>query len=584
MLSRTSTDLIRYFLRNYPRRSALIVGLLFLSGLAEGFGVVSLLPLLELAVGERSGDPSGVMKAVESVLGRVGLQPTLGVLLSAIVLGMFMKGLFMWLAVRQQGYAVAGIARDLRLMLIRALLKARWSYFISKRAGQVSNSIGHEAHRASMAYAAACSLLASIVQVLIYLTVALLISPQVAIAAVVAGGVVLLILSRLVSVGREAGILQTELIKSLSSRLIDALYGMKPIKAMGRESHLQPLLEAETRDLNEAQQRQVLASGVLTSFQEPLLVAVLALGLFVVMTQGVTTFGALLVLAFLFHRLVGRIQILQSNYQSLAISESAFWSLHDAVEQARAQAEQSAGRQAPPPLRSGIELRDVDFSYGEHQVLRQLSMSIPPGQFTAVTGTSGAGKTTIADLLLGFYMPDSGSILVDGVPLDTIDLAAWRRSIGYVPQEMMLFHDSIKRNVTLGDDAYTEEDVVHALKAAGAWEFVSRLPAGVETVVGERGARLSGGQRQRIAIARALVSRPLLLLLDEVTTALDPATEAEICATLAGLTGDVTIVSISHQQAMREVADVVYRLEAGSVSALVSGGDVVLADAAATAG
>jgi ATP-binding cassette, subfamily C, bacterial len=582
MLSRTSTDLIRYFLRNYPRRSALIVGLLFLSGLAEGFGVVSLLPLLELAVGERADDPSGLMQAVASGLGRVGLQPTLGVLLSAIVIGMFMKGVFMWLAVRQQGYAVAGIARDLRLMLIRALLKARWSYFISKRAGQVSNSIGNEAHRASMAYAAACSLLASIVQVLIYLTVALLISPQVAIAAVVAGGLVLLILSRLVSVGREAGILQTQLIKSLSARLIDALYGMKPIKAMGRESHLQPLLEAETRDLNEAQQRQVLASGVLSSFQEPLLVAVLAIGLFVVMTQGVTTFGALLVLAFLFHRLVGRIQILQSNYQSLAISESAFWSLHGAVEQARAQSEQSTGREPPPSLRSAIELHDVDFSYGEHQVLRQLSMSIPAGRFTAVTGTSGAGKTTIADLLLGFYAPDSGSILVDGMPLDSLDLAAWRRSIGYVPQEMMLFHDSIKRNVTLGDDSYTEEDVVHALKAAGAWEFVSRLPAGVETVVGERGARLSGGQRQRIAIARALVSRPLLLLLDEVTTALDPATEAEICATLAGLTGNVTIVSISHQPAMREVADVVYRLEAGTASALVSGGDVVLADAAAT--
>jgi ATP-binding cassette, subfamily C, bacterial len=580
MLSRTSVDLIRYFLRNYPRRSALIVALLFLSGLAEGFGVVSMLPLLELAVAPAE-EPSRLMLTVSSVLGRVGLAPTLGVLLTAIVLGMFLKGLFSWLAVRQQGYAVAGIARDLRLTLIRALLAARWSYFVSKRAGQIPNAIGTEAHRASMAYAAACSLLAAVVQVLIYVTVALLISPAVALAAVVAGGAVLLLLARMVSMGRLAGERQTELIRSLSERLIDALYGIKPIKAMGREAHLQPLLEAETRDLNEAQRRQVLATGVLNSFNEPLLVAVLAVGLYVMLALTTVQFGAVLVLAFLFHRLVGRIQSLQYHYQTMAVSESAFWSLLGGVKEAEAEAERSSGKGAPPLLTSGIELRDVAFSFGDHSVLRGVSMSIPTGRFTAVTGPSGAGKTTIADLLLGFYSPDSGSISIDGVPLDGLDLAAWRRMIGYVPQEMMLFHDTILRNVTLGDERFERSEVEAALKSAGAWDFVSELPAGVDTVVGEHGARLSGGQRQRIAIARALIGRPRLLLLDEVTTALDPHTEAAICETLADLAGEVTIMSISHQPAMQRVADVVYRLEDGQVS--VSGdGAALLANARAS--
>jgi ATP-binding cassette subfamily C protein len=566
MLNKTSTDLIRYFLRRYPRRSALIVALLILSGLAEGVGVASLLPLLDLAVAGTRGDGSGASASLTSVLGAVGLSPTLGVLLSLIAGGMFLKGVFIWLSVRQQGYAVAGIAKDLRLLLIRAVLRARWSHFISKPAGQLANAIGNEAHRASMAYAAACALLASLVQVLVYAVAAFLVSPAVALAAIVTGGFIILVLGRLVGIARDAGQAQTQLIRSLSARLVDALYGMKPIKAMGREAHLQPLLEEETRELNEAQRRQVLATGVLTSLQEPLLVVVLTLGLYLVLTRGGTSFGALLVLAFLFHRMVTRIQLVQAHVQSMAVSESAFWSLLDGVKTAEAEAEQSGGNAPAPHLESGIELRDVRFSFGEHRVLDGVSMTIPAGTFTTITGPSGAGKTTIADLMIGFYSPDAGAVEVDGVPLAAVQLPSWRQNIGYVPQETLLFHDTILRNVTLGDLAITEGAVEEALQAADAWDFTRSLPEGVHTVVGEHGARLSGGQRQRIAIARALVRKPALLVLDEVTTALDPQTEMEICSTLRNLVGRVTIVSISHQQAMREAADLVYHLERGRVS------------------
>jgi ATP-binding cassette, subfamily C, bacterial len=576
MLNRLSLDVIWYFLKRYPRRSVLIVGLLLLSGLAEGFGVASLLPLLELAIGDPLGEPSGVSVFAADVLGRIGLQPTLGIMLLALVVAMTAKGAFMWLSVRQQGYAVASIATDLRLMLIRAFLKARWSYFISQRAGHMSNAIGSEAQRASMAYAAACGLLAGVVQVLVYAVVAFLVSPGLAIAALVAGTLLVLLLGGLVQVARDAGRRQTILIRSLSARLIDALYGIKPIKAMARESHLQPLLEAETRDLNEAQRRQVLASGVLTSFKEPLLIVVVALGLYVVMTRGAISFESLLILVFLFHRLVGRVQALQNQYQSLAVSESAFWSLLDSVKTAEGQAEIRAGHGVPPELKVGIDLIDVDFAYGATEVLRGVSLTIPAGRFTAIIGPSGAGKTTIADLLLGLYTPDRGSILIDGIPLTDIDVGAWRSRIGYVPQEMLLFHDSVRRNVTLGDESIRDEDVVEALQAAGAWSFVRGLEAGIDTTIGEHGARLSGGQRQRIAIARALVVKPRLLVLDEVTTALDPRTEAEICATLADLADDVTVVSISHQPAMRRVADIVYRVGRGDVTEVRS--DAVLAD------
>src|SRR5690606_8181824 len=132
------------------------------------------------------------------------------------------------------------------------------------------------------------------------------------------------------------------------------------------------------------------------------------------------------------------------------------------------------------------------------------------GQLTVITGASGAGKTTLTDLLLGLYLPDRGEVLIDGVPLAEIDLQCWRSMVGYVPQELILFHDTVLANITLGDPTISEERAEAALRAAGAWGFVSSLPRGLHTIVGERGTRLSGGQRQRVALARALVHDPKL--------------------------------------------------------------------------
>jgi ATP-binding cassette subfamily C protein len=146
--------------------------------------------------------------------------------------------------------------------------------------------------------------------------------------------------------------------------------------------------------------------------------------------------------------------------------------------------------------------------------------------------------------------------------------------IGYVPQDTILLHDSILNNVTLGDKSLTSEDVETALKAAGAWDFIKEMPAGIDTTVGERGTKLSGGQRQRIAIARALVHKPQLLILDEATSALDPKTEASICQTLKALRGQLTVLAISHQSALVEVADRVFQISAGKIEQIPNRADI----------
>jgi ATP-binding cassette subfamily C protein len=157
--------------------------------------------------------------------------------------------------------------------------------------------------------------------------------------------------------------------------------------------------------------------------------------------------------------------------------------------------------------------------------------------------------------------------------LDQVDLWEWRRTIGYVPQEPFLLHDTALWNVTLGDPELSEADAEAALRAAGAWEFVTELPQGMHSSVGERGTALSGGQRQRIAIARALAHRPKLLILDEVTSALDPENEAAMSRTLQGFRGRLTILAISHQPAVVEAADRIYRIQNGEVSLVSDGRD-----------
>ena len=550
-----------YFARSYPWHTIIMILLLVAAGLAEGIGVAGLLPIIEVGVTTGTAEPSDLSKAVSRALTGLGLEPSLGVLLLVVVGAMTLKGVFRWLAMRQVGFVVARVAMDLRLNLIRALMQAEWRYFATRPTGYFANAISNEAHRAASAYRMACTALAGIIQVAVYTIIVFLVSWKVALLALVAGAGILMLLRTLVSAARKAGLNQTTLMRSMVARLTEALPALKPLKAMAKEEYVLPLLESETREFYRAQQLQVLASESLRSFQEPVLVAVLAIGLFYVITFTSTPFSSVLVLAFLFYRLVVGLNNVQQRYQEMGIGESAFWSLLGHLEEAEAAAEQRPGSRTPPKLERSLSFKNVGFHYEpDRPLLDGVELEIPVGQFVALMGPSGSGKSTIADLAMGLLRPSSGQILVDDEPLSELDLVAWRKQIGYVPQDLLLFHDTIHRNVTLGDESITREEAERALQDAGAWDFVESLPAGLEELVGERGTLLSGGQRQRIAIARALVGGRGLLVLDEATTALDPVTEASICDTLAQLKGRVTILSISHQQAMRNVADVVYEL------------------------
>ncbi len=291
---------------------------------------------------------------------------------------------------------------------------------------------------------------------------------------------------------------------------------------------------------------------------------VIAAGVFIALSFFDVQMATVTFLVLILANLLKQVGKVQKQYQKMAVFESAYWALEDAIADAERSAEPGAGTREPS-LERGIELERVSFSYGEHDILKEADVEIPAGQLTCLVGESGSGKTTITDLVMGLVRPTRGVVRIDGVDLAEIDLAAWRHRIGYVPQENLLLHASVRRNVTLGDEQVPEAEVERALRAAGAWDFVSVLPEGVDTVVGERGTRISGGQRQRIMIARALVGAPRLLILDEATSALDPESDRAIAQTLRALTGELTILVVSHHSTLTSLADRVYRIERGRV-------------------
>lgn len=554
--------------RRHPRRSLVTLGCLLLAGAAEGIGLSSMFPLLDMAIpGQTPGVQGGagrIDSAVRAALGSVGLEPTAGLLLVLVVTGIALKAGLLLLANRQVGYTVARIATELRLELVASLLEARWAYHLRQPVGALANAFATEAERSAQAFLRGSLILAAAIQTLLYAGIALTVSWQATLFAAVVGILTASLLGRLVRAARRAGAAQTELLKSSLGRLADVLGSVKPFKAMGRQDLLGPVLVDETRRLDRSRRGEVVSKEGLRALQEPLLVGGLAVGLYVALASWQLEAPTLLMLAFLFYRTLAVANQIQRHYQVLALRESAYRSLRRAIQEARAQREPADGGR-PPRLERAITFEGVELAYAGRPVLRDVSLEIPAGRITVLVGPSGAGKTSLADLAVGLLRPTAGRVCVDGIPLPELDLRAWRRQIGYVPQEMLLVHDSILMNVTLGEAGLGEAEVRRALRDAGAEEFVDRLPEGLQTRVGEKGSLLSGGQRQRLAIARALVHGPRLLVLDEATTALDPATEAAICRTVTRLRGEMTILAITHQPALVATADRVYQVEEGRV-------------------
>ena len=521
---------------------------LLLGGACEAIGLGMLVPIISLLQRSESTGSTPLGRAVTDVFARFDMHPGLGVLVIIAIVTFTLKNLLTFAALTYAGVAVANVATRLRTTLLTALFDARWSYFVDRQVGHISNAISNDCTRAGDAYFLAARCVAFAIQAVVYVMVALFVSLKLALTGIVGGVLLIIILGRLIGVGRKAGYRQTDRTSELVVLVSDALNNIKPIKAMDRQDRFAVYFGAKISKLRRALITRAVVQQGLQRGQE--IIQVIAIGITVYFASAFwhIPLPELVVAGVIFMQIMSLTGKLQSYLQQAVVLESAFWRTHDLTEQLIANREPDAGTRQPT-LEKGCRFDHVSFAHTDKPVVRDASFTVPTGGITVLQGPSGAGKTTLIDLMIGLNRPDSGRVLIDEVPLEEISLGAWRRMIGYVPQELSLLHGSVKEDIALGDESLSTEAIEAALERAGALDFVRSLPQGLDSDVGEMGTRLSGGQRQRLAIARALVHDPALLILDEVTSALDPATENLICEGVAGLAGRYTIIAITHRPA-----------------------------------
>lgn len=562
-------SLFFYFLRPHRYRYvALFLVTIVASGL-EALGLAALFPLLSSMAGETGEQPTGIRRAMTLLSELVPLDDPIMAAAVVLVIVFAARAFFSLLREALTAYSSGRILFDIKHQIIEGYSKSSYQFFLE-------NKLGTLIYRGVVAPAKVAVLMrrlpqmaAEALKALAILTVLVLIFPS---GVIVLGGLGLVYyqaisyLSRKVSynvgreradVGAEQHVVANELITGIRQMIAFCTtgYWVEKFRSMNRR-----FVHLWTKDL--------IWLAVPKQLMEFSAVQV-ALGLlFGLRYQASENLGSMLPELGIFA--AGLVQLMPS------ITELGRMKMEVVGILPEVEAIHAALVLPRPPLRkggrfftelsTGIAIRNVHFAHaGREPLLRGLNLTFEKGKVMALVGTSGAGKSTIVNLLLGLYEPTKGEILVDDVPLSEYDLESWRRAIGFVSQDPFLIHGTVTENIIFGREGHSDGDVVAAAKLANSDSFIQELPEGYQTLVGERGMKLSGGQQQRLCLARALLSNPPLLFLDEATSSLDSISEHAIQQTIREISRDRTVIQIAHRASTVERADHIVVLHEGRI-------------------
>jgi subfamily B ATP-binding cassette protein MsbA len=569
----TFRDIFRYltiYRRYIGRRMYLVFGLTVATALAQGFGITLLLPLLRTSQsGENPKSTSTVEQLIHDLLGWMGIAESLPGILAFIAAVFLAKG---GLSFAQGGYTAylqSRLLRELKTKLFDAYSKMDYRYYIQENTGHFINVINQQVNQFFLSFKNFIGFLTQVVTTVSYFAFAFAITWKFALMTVGVGVVLLTLFRALNTYVRNLSRLQSREMSHLNKLLVQTLQAFKYVVSTNQTGHLRSGVVGSVNRLTGYIFRKETASAFTGALKEPFSVLVItgliALQVMVFDAPVAPIFVALL----LFHRGMQAVIAVQGGWQRTMNRIGAVEMVNDEFHTVLQHQEQP-GKRVLEPLQDGISFNHVSFAYDDDDAISEISLEIPANTTVALVGESGAGKSTLVDMLTLLLKPQAGTIQIDGVDAEEVDVASWRSQIGYVSQETVVFDDTIANNISLwqgdlNDDPGLRERVIDAAEQAHADHFIRNLPDGYQTVVGDRGVRLSGGQRQRLFVARELFKRPNLLILDEATSALDTESERYIQDSIDALKGEITVVIIAHRLSTIKNVDYVYVLDEGRI-------------------
>jgi ATP-binding cassette, subfamily C, bacterial len=542
--------------------------LVTICSVTEGFGLAVLLPTLQLAgvdIGPHS-EAGRYAALIRGGMGAIGLRPKLSLLLFLFVAIVCLRAILNW----AQGLAIIVLCENftqhLRRRLFEAGSRADWLFICKNRSADFVHALTDEVDRAGVATHQGLYTISWAAIAALYATASLVLFPTVTLIMLGLCCALAMSLRVKTRAAHRAGYDFSTVANAVYSAAMEHFQSIKTAKIYGAQRRTCEIFSRLTRAMAQTSVRmghEQLSADAWFEIGSGLMIG----GILLVAFKWLMISPAeVLILLILFVRLVPRVRLMESHYRNFVSQLPAFVAVAYLEQRCRAAAEATATAGGPSELRSSVRLENVWFTYpgGQFPALRGIDLTIAAGKTTAIVGPSGAGKSTIADLLVGLMTPDCGRITIDATQLEAGHAQSWRETIGYVAQDTFLFHDTVLANLLWARPTATECELREALRRAAADEFVARLPDGLDTVVGDRGAVLSQGERQRLALARGFLRQPRLLVLDEATNSIDSESEGRILGVIERIPG-ITTLLIAHRLSTIRRADFIYVIESGQV-------------------
>lgn len=568
LLPGTFIHYFKAFQRQNGNRIFLLVALLVAMSYAEGLGIALFFPLF-------SGAHGAMPAPLALLFHRLHIPDSPTGVLPFIVVAFVLKGMLSFVALGYQYFLTARNGMLLRRKIIQGLRYIDYRAILQTNAGHYSNLLVSEIGRYNDAFTNFACALPPTLNIVVFFAIVLVLDWHITIVGIALGLVVFALMRVAGRIARRYSAITSVEGETLSSLLIQSIHSFKYLRATATFAKFQERIDASTERLAQAGYRRGGAAAFAQSATQPLLVIFLTSILYYRTAIRHEELASLFVVLMYLFRIGSELSVLQSSWQSFCAFMSSVDLVHATIDDAQRRRE-PRGNLPYQDLKREIALEHVSFDYlPGKSVLRDVDLKIEKNWTVAFVGDSGSGKSTMVDLITGTLHPTGGRLLIDGQSLAEIDVETMRERIGYVPQDSMLFNDSVANNISLWKSV-TKEQLRDAARRARALDFIEAMPEGFDSQVGERGIKLSGGQRQRLAIARELLKDPDILVLDEATSALDSESEKAIQASINALKGRMTILIIAHRLSTIRDCDRIFVLhdqqvvEMGSYQELIS--------------